>query len=285
MYQEPEGYAAEAAGIAQLGFRAYKMRPALGPDRDIETVRRMREAVGPDVDLMIDAHSWWRMGDRSYERRTIEELAERLAEYRIAWLEEPLPPDDHEAYRQLRSRRLVPIASGEHEQAEAGYLDLIRTGSVDYVQADVVCQGGYHTGRRVLAEVSRAGLRFAFHSWGTDLEVMAAAHLGICWPETVVEWLEYPVYTTKTLPTMYPFPLASEMLKEPLRISEGELTVPRKPGLGVEVDESVIERYPWIPGPWSHFTLVSPPGTWNVTSDHSVQWAGGANEAGGGNAG
>src|SRR6476646_10416626 len=58
MYMPPEGYAAEAAAIKAQGFVAYKMRPALGPDSDLETIDRMREATGPDFGLMIDAHSW-----------------------------------------------------------------------------------------------------------------------------------------------------------------------------------------------------------------------------------
>lgn len=273
MYQPPEAYAAEAAGIARLGFSAYKMRPALGPEEDVRTVRLMREAVGPDVELMVDAHTWWRMGDRSYSPATVEEVARRMSAYRIAWLEEPMPPDDHESYRRFKDKQIVPLASGEHEPSEERFLDLIGTQCVDYVQMDVVCQGGYATGRRILSEVAREGLRFAFHSWGTDLEVIAAAHLGICWPESVVEWLEYPVYSTDRLATMYPFPLATEILKEPLAIERGELTVPRAPGFGVEVDESVLERYPWIPGPWSIFSLISPPGTWSVTADHSQPWA------------
>src|SRR5690242_17421729 len=98
MYMAPEAYAAEAVAIAELGFRAYKMRPALGPDQDLETVRLMRKAVGPDIDLMVDAHTWWRMGDRSYDRATVERLAEAMADYDIAWLEEPLPPEDHAGY-------------------------------------------------------------------------------------------------------------------------------------------------------------------------------------------
>jgi len=127
-------------------------------------------------------------------------------------------------------------------------------------------------GRRLFSEISREGLKFAFHSWGTDLEVLAAAHLGVCWPEAVVEWLEYPVYTSAKVKSMYPFPLASEILSDPLPIERGDLIVPREAGLGVRVDESVIERYPWIPGPWSFFRLDSPPGTWAVTADHSVKW-------------
>ncbi len=273
MYMPPEGYAAEAAAIQRMGFPAYKMRPALGPEKDLETVRRMREATGPDFDLMVDAHAWWRMGDLSYPQATVEGLAREMAAYRIAWLEEPLPPEDHAAYRGLKERDLVPLASGEHEPSDDSYLDLIQNRCVDYVQMDIVCQGGYPTGRLLLSEIAREGLRFAFHSWGTALEVIAAAHLGICWPEMVTEWLEYPVYSTPEQATMYPFPLAHEILAQPLEIRQGDLVVPRLPGLGVAVDESVVARYPWIPGPWSSFRLDSPPGTWHVTADHSVKWA------------
>ncbi len=272
MYMPSEGYAAEAAAVNKLGFKAYKMRPAGGPEADVETVRLMRRAVGPDFDLMVDAHTWWRMGDSSYSSVTVEQLAREMAEYNIAWLEEPMPPDDHSGYLRLKEMDLVPLASGEHESSEERYLDLILTRAVDYVQMDVCCQGGYALGRRLFGEISRQGLRFAFHSWGTALEVMAAAHLGICWPETVVEWLEYPCYSSPGRIGMYPFPLAAEILKQPLDLSAGDLVVPARPGLGVEVDESVVERYPWIPGPWSYFQIDSPAETRAVMSDHSVQW-------------
>ena len=274
MYMSPEAYAMEAQAIADLGFRAYKMRPAMGPEKDLETVALMRLAVGPDFDLMVDAHTWWRMGDLSYDSAVVESLAESMAEYEIAWLEEPMPPDDHEAYLRLKEKDLVPLASGEHEPDEERFLDLFLTGSVDYVQMDVCCQGGFAMARRLFAEIARAGQRFAFHSWGTALEVVAAAQLGICWPETVVEWLEYPCYSSPVQAGMYPFPLAADILREPLRIDHGDLIVSRDPGLGVQVNEDVVERYPWIPGPWSLFRTDSPPETRAVTSDHSVKWEG-----------
>lgn len=273
MYMPPEGYAAEAARAKEMGFRAYKMRPALGPEGDVETVRQMRQATGVGFELMVDAHTWWRMGDRSYSESMVEEVATGMAEYDITWLEEPLPPADHDAYRRLYEKQIVPLASGEHEQDEAGFADLMTGPCVDYVQTDVVCQGGYGMGRRLFSAVSREGLRFAFHSWGTALEVIAAAQIGICWPETVVEWLEYPCYTTPERQFMYPWPLAADILKEPLQIEDGQLVVNSKPGLGVDVDESVIKRYPWIPGPWSIFTLDSPRETYAVVADHSIRWA------------
>jgi L-alanine-DL-glutamate epimerase-like enolase superfamily enzyme len=274
MYMAPEAYAAEAAAIGALGFRAYKMRPALGPVGDVQAIALMRQAVGPDFDLMVDAHTWWRMGDQSYSLAIVEEVAQSMAEHNIAWLEEPIPPYNHAAYLELKEKDIVPLASGEHEPGEKGYLDLILSHAVDYVQMDVCCQGGYTMGRRLFAEIGRQGLRFAFHSWGTALEVIAAAHLGICWPDQVVEWLEYPCYSTPTQAGMYPFPLAAEILRHPLTIDHGDLVVPRGPGLGVEVDESVVERYPWISGPWSFFRTDSPAETRAVTSDHSLPWDG-----------
>jgi len=223
--QPPEKCAQEALAIAELGFRAYKMRA------DLEAVRQVRQAAGSDFDLMVDAQNWWHRSD-------IYNLAEALAEYNIAWLEEPMPPEDHDAYRRLKARDLVPLASGQHEPDELRHMDLILTGSVDYVQMNVAGQGGYPTAMRLLSQIEHAGLKFAFHNRGTALDVIAAAHFAVCWPEATTEWLEYPVY---------PFPLAAEILREPLEIDSGDLIVPRSPGLGVEVDESVIDRYPWIP--------------------------------------
>jgi L-alanine-DL-glutamate epimerase-like enolase superfamily enzyme len=272
MYMSPEAFAAEALAVSKLGFTAYKLRPAGGPERDLETLRLIRQAVGPDFDLMVDAHTWWRMGDRNYSVETVEQLAESMADSGIAWLEEPMPPEDHAAYLALKEKDIVPLASGEHEPSEERYLDLILRQAVDYIQMDVCCQGGFAMARRLLAEIARQELRFAFHSWGTALEVIAAAHLGICWPDQMVEWLEYPCYSSPDRAGMYPFPLAAEILSTPLQLDHGDLIVPRTPGLGVAVDESVVERYPWIPGPWSYFHISSPAQTRAVTSDHSIQW-------------
>lgn len=272
MYMPPEGYAAEAAAAEAMGFRAYKMRPAAGPRGDAATLRAMREAVSPDFGLMLDAHAWWRMGDRSYSPETVEELAREAGRLRATWLEEPLPPDDHAAYRRLHDKGLVPLASGEHEPSEESFNDLIASGGVDYVQADVVCQGGVAMGGRLLSAVRDAGLKFAFHNWGTSLESVVAAQIGACWPEEVCEWLEYPLYAAEGRVGMYPFPLADEMLAEPLEVADGDMIVPGGPGLGVDVAEDVIDRYPYQPGPWTVFRLDSPAQTLELGGDHSAAW-------------
>ncbi len=276
MYMEPDGYAREAERITRMGFIAYKMRPGMGPEKDLETVRKMREAVGGQMGLMIDAHTWWRMGTRNYSYETVLRLIDDMAAFSPVWLEEPLPPEDHEAYVKLRERSRIPLASGEHEHGDAGFEDLITRKAVDIVQMDLLCQGGVETARGIFRNVGKQGLRFAFHCWGTLLEVAAAAQLGICWPEEVVEWLEYPCYSNSGRPGMYPFPLSDDILKDPVRIEEGYLIVPDRPGLGFDVNEAVLNQYPYIPGPWSFFHLDSPRKTIAVTGDHSVKWIKGA---------
>ena len=191
--------------------------------------------------------AWSCMGDRSYTPETIERLSNEMRDLRVRFLEEPLPAADHEAYARLHSLDFAPLAAGRHEPNELRYLDLIQSAAVDYVQMDLVSQGGYATARRLFPDIARAGLRFAFHNFGTALETVAAAHLGVCWPESVVRWLEYPCYSIGMRDFTYPFPLAAEILKQPLVVDRGDLVVPRGAGLGVEVDESVIWRYPYVP--------------------------------------
>lgn len=272
MYMPPEKYAEEAAAVKEMGFLGYKMRPALGPDEDLRSVELMRNATGKGMAIMIDAHTWWRMGDKSYTPGTIAELAKAMAEYNPFWLEEPLPPEDHQAYKALHEEGFVTLASGEHEQNLDGFADLARTRAVDYLQMDVCCQGGFEMGLNVFDLASRNGLKFAFHSWGNTLEVLAAAQLGVCRDESVVEWLEYPCYSSANRKGMYPFPLSDEILSRPLDIRNGYLHLPEGNGLGIEVNEDVIEKYPFIPGPWSFFNQDAPRETIAVTGDHSVKW-------------
>jgi L-alanine-DL-glutamate epimerase-like enolase superfamily enzyme len=274
MYMPPEKYAEEAAAISEMGFPAYKMRPGIGRDEDLKTVELMRTSA-PGLGLMVDAHTWWRMGDRSYTFNQIEQLIKEMTEYKPVWIEEPLPPDDHDAYRKLHNNIAINLASGEHEPDLGGFFDLIDTKAVDYVQMDVLCQGGFEMATQIFKRIKEQDLKFAFHSWGTNLEVLAAAHIGVCWPDEVVEWLEYPCYSDPSKAGMYPFPLANEILKESLNIVDGHLILPDKAGMGIDINENVLEKYPFINGPWSYFRLDSPPQTVAVTGDHSVKWVNG----------
>ena len=272
MYMSPEKYAEEASAVRDMGFSAYKMRPGAGPAEDLRTLEEMRSAVGPDMGIMVDAHTWWRMGDKNYSSDTVMELSASMRQFNPCWLEEPFPPEDHGAYKNLKATGNVTVATGEHEQDLAGFEDLVAQRAADVLQMDVCCQGGFSFGLKVFDLAAGHNLKFAFHSWGTMLEVLAAAQLGVCRPASVVEWLEYPCYASREKAGMYPFPLAGEILKEELDIRQGHLVLPSGHGLGIGVNEEVISKYPFIPGPWSFFHQDSPKQVIAVTGDHSVKW-------------
>jgi L-alanine-DL-glutamate epimerase-like enolase superfamily enzyme len=272
MYMSSDNYAIEAVGIHELGFPAYKFRPAKHPEGNLEIVEKIHQATKGRLIQMIDAHTWWRMGDLSFTKETVLKLIREIHVYGPYWLEEPLVPDDHAGYSQLRAERKIPIASGEHEQDMKGFKDLVENEAVDFVQMDVCCQGGFSGAMEIINLVERHGLKFAFHCWGTLLEVIAAAHLGICFDNSVVEWLEFPCYSNHGRVGMYPFPLSDEILSEELEIVNGFLHVPRENGWGVKINESIIEKYPFIAGPWSYFDLRSPQKRIVVTGDHSIKW-------------
>ena len=72
---------------------------------------------------------------------------------------------------------------------------------------------------------------------------------------------------------MYPFPLAEDILSEPLPVRKGILEIDTtRPGLGIDINLTALDRFPWIPGPWSYFQFDSPRETWAVTGDHSSRW-------------
>ncbi len=169
MYMSPEKYAEEAAAIMAMGFPAYKMRPGSGPEADLKTVELMRKATGPDFGLMVDAHTWWRMGDKSYSLDTITDLSESMSACNPYWLEEPLPPDDHASYQKLKAKGFVTVATGEHEQEFAGFEDLAQMNATDFLQMDVCCQGGFDMGLKVFDLAAKHKMKFAFHSWGNLL--------------------------------------------------------------------------------------------------------------------
>ncbi|MBT3636689.1 MAG: mandelate racemase/muconate lactonizing enzyme family protein [Opitutae bacterium] len=273
MYQSAESYAQEAASVCELGFSAYKYRPALGPGEDLRTVELMRQAVGPDVGLCLDAHGWWRMGDKSYDASTIETLARDIAPFGITWLEEPLPLDDRAAYAELKAKEIVPIAAGEHEHDLAGFKRLVESGSVDIAQADVSHHGGFSGVAEIIRLCESNEVTFAFHNWGTALETVVDALIGSCFRRETARWLEYPQYAHRDPRVMYPFPLSDELVPDAPVPEKGELSLPEGPGLGVTVDESVFEKYPYLPGPWSIFELESPPTKLALSGDHALPWA------------
>ncbi|WP_227778221.1 mandelate racemase/muconate lactonizing enzyme family protein [Haladaptatus pallidirubidus] len=254
MYMEPEGYVGQAKTIEALGFFGYKYRPGIGIEGDRKTVDMLTETVG-EMEIMLDVHTWWKLRD-AYGERAIAELVEHATDRGAYWIEEPVEPDDREGYVALAASG-APLAGGESEETAAGLVELGRTGAVDFLQGDVRHHEGY-TGCTSAIEFCRGrDVTFVPHNFGTWLGLIANAHLVAAAPEAGL--LEYPIFARDPLlqtdadPGMYPFDLAFDIIHGEPSVTDGVLTVPDGPGLGLEVNLDVVEEYPFVEGPWTEF--------------------------------
>jgi len=210
------------------GFTAVKMGwEPLGQDADydVQLVRAMREAAGPKMDVLIDVGFAW-------DAKTAIQMCRRFAEFDIFWLEEPLHPDNLEGYRRLSDAVETRIAAGEEESCRAGYLDLMDRGRIDVVQVDVTRAGGLTEARKIAWLAHDRGLPVVNHSFTTDINIAASLHLLASIPNAI--FLEFCVEDS---------PLRMELCREPIQVIEGMARVPETPGLGVEINEDVVERY------------------------------------------
>jgi len=108
MYMSPEGYAREAEIIAKMGFSAYKMRPALGPEQDLKTVELMRQAVGPKVGLMMTRipGGAWAIKVTPRKRSPNSPAKSQIQTHLARGTDSP---DDHDAYRKLRAQKILRL--------------------------------------------------------------------------------------------------------------------------------------------------------------------------------
>jgi L-rhamnonate dehydratase len=227
---EPSAMEEACRGYLEQGFTAVKFGWGVfgqDPERDVCLVAAARRALGDRVDLLVDA-GW-------YVHRTAKEairMVRSIEPYRPFFVEEPLSPEDYDGYAELADAVETLIACGEQEATEWGFETLIDRGGVDVIQPDLSRCGGFTVARKIVHMTERRNRLCIPHSWLSDLLTAASLHLNAFMRRSVFQ--EFNVTSG---------PLSREMCKNPIRIEDGFLRVPQGPGLGVEVDESVLEKY------------------------------------------
>lgn len=171
-----EQMAAEAADQVAHGHVAVKVKigrnEAMGGLRaDVASIRAVRDAVGPQVEIMLDANG-------AYDAATAIRVARQLEPLDIAWLEEPVPPDDVSGYELIRKNTSIPLAGGESEFGVFGFRDLIERRAIDVLQPDIARVGGFTAARRVAALAHAYNLAYAPHTgFSGGIAHLASLHL------------------------------------------------------------------------------------------------------------
>ena len=207
------------------GHRAVKMRVGL-QDRSVDDsaarVREARQALGPDVALMVDAHGTWSV-------REAQRFARKVADCDLAWLEEPVSPDNVDGQAEVRASTDVPIASGETEQTRFAFRDLIAARAVDVLQPDVAIAGGITETQRICALAAAHGLTVAPHLWGGAILFASGLHLAVATP--CVTTLEFSRGEN---------PLLNDLVQEPFDLVDGHVRAPDRPGLGLTLNADFV---------------------------------------------
>jgi D-galactarolactone cycloisomerase len=184
-----------------------------------------REAIGPDIVLTVDASCAWTVPQAI-------DMANKLKPYDLTWLEEPLwPPEDYAGLARLKAEGGgMSIAAGENAGTLADIAQLIDTAGIDYIQPSVTKIGGISAMRQIADMAHRAATKIAPHSPYFGPGLIATVHFAASLPEKPVIERFYLDLEASPLGTLVEAP-------------GGFMRVPNGPGLGIEVDETVLGKY------------------------------------------
>ena len=231
----PEAFAGAARRVVDTGFTAMKFDPfgaawktqsGYEEDLSVALVEAVRDEVGAGVDLMIEAHS--RFGVASALR-----MAERLAPFRPAWLEEPVPHHNIDVLNGVARRSPVPVATGESFSSIQQFAELLAGAAVGIVQPEPVHLGGIWRTRQVatLAEAHHAVI--APHNAQGPICSAVSAQLGACVPNFYLQE-SFDIFNEGW---------TRDLVDPPISVIDGHVEVPEGPGLGIEVDWDRVESH------------------------------------------
>lgn len=223
----------EAVSYAEAGFRGIKMKVGFGVENDIHMVREVRRAIGDEIMLMVDTN-------HAYNAMTAVRLARGIEPYDITWLEEPVPPEDLEGYRQVKAATSIPIAGGEAEFTPYGFKNFIDARAADILQPDCSITGGLTAFRRIMTLAKLQNIQCYPHVWGSGVAVAVGLNAAFAMPDFPESLNPAPVYfeldRTENI-------FREEINNNQLKIVNGYIECPQFEGLGIDINRELIARY------------------------------------------
>jgi|SRR5579884_663101 len=233
----PAAFAERAQQVVARGYRALKFDPFGAAYRVMEIadrrlaldiVRAVREAVGPDVQLMIEGHSRFSVAEAV-------RIGEELALFNPTWFEEPTHHLNIDSVVEVARKLTIPVATGESFTTTHQFAELLGHNAVHILQPDPANVGGLWRARQICAMVDAHYGVVAPHNAQGPLSTAACIQLGACTPNLLVQELfdEFNVAWER------------ELVDHPAMVVDGQVAIPDRPGLGVELNWPEIERHPY----------------------------------------
>ncbi len=241
----PEQFAEKARIAVERGVTAMKWDP-FGKsyleisNKDLDTALRcvaaVREAVGNEVDLLIEGHG-------RFNVPTGIKIARELEQFKPMLFEEPVPPDNLEALKAVRDKSPVAISAGERLYTAKEFKQLFEMRAADYIQPDVSHAGGIMQLKKIAAMAEAYYIPFAPHNPSGPVANAATLQVAACCPNFSILEIMYSDVTWR-----------KDVTNESLEYKDGYITIPDKPGLGIEINEEECLKHPYSVHTLRHYT-------------------------------
>ena len=234
----PEEFHAAARRVVERGYLALKVDPfgagfyemeRREKNLSISLIEAVRDAVGPDVDILIEMHG-------RFSPATAIDIARDLEQFRPEWVEEPVPPDNHEAMAKAAAKINLPVATGERIHTRYEVRRLLELNCIDVLQTDITHSCGLLEGKKMAALADAQYVTFAPHNVGGPVSTAACLQLAACttnfkilehFNDFVDAWVKQAAFGPG-----YP------------EVVDGYFPLPSGPGLGIELNEDFIREHP-----------------------------------------
>jgi galactonate dehydratase len=198
-------------------------------DHMIDKVAFMRESLPKQIDLAADMHGRYDVG-------TAKRVAKELEPFRLLWLEEPVPPENIDAMRDVRESTHTPICCGENLFLRHGFRELLEKRAVDIIMPDLQKCGGLSEARKIADMAHTYYVPMAPHCQASPIGTMASCHVLAAIPNCLVlEWhWGHPAQRMAEW---------AQYVKEGDIIEKGFVHLPDRPGIGLEMNDEAVRKY------------------------------------------
>jgi len=194
--------------------------------QDLVLVEAARKTAGDQIEIMVDAGLCYKDVNQAIR------MAKKLEDFNILWFEEPFPSDYIEGYAKLADAVYLQISAGERVETIYGFKSLIEDARVDIIQPDITRAGGFTECKKIALLADLHDRLMIPHGWSTDILLAATLHLNANLQRG--KFIEFCVQDN---------PFKKHLIKNPLEMKDGYVKVPEGPGLGIELNEEVINKY------------------------------------------
>lgn len=243
--KEPEEFGEKARIAVKRGITAMKWDPfgknylqisSKELDKALRCVAAVRGAVGSEVDLLIEGHG-------RFDVPTGIKIAKELEPFKPMFFEEPVPPDNLEALKAVRDKSPVAVSAGERLYSRWDYRKLFDLRAADYIQPDISHAGGIMELKKIAAEAETRYIPFAPHNPSGPVANAATLQLAATCPNFCILEIMYSDVEWR-----------KDVSDESLEYRDGYITVPDRPGLGIEINEKECLKHPYQPHTLRHYT-------------------------------